>query len=71
MSRTIQNDMGFDSATLQTFLDQVNRIFSILQVMLSSIGLLALFVASIGIVNTMLSKCDQFRGLNTAYSPLF
>ena len=54
VSRTIQNDMGFDSATLQTFLDQVNRIFSILQVMLSSIGLLALFVASIGIVNTMI-----------------
>jgi ABC-type antimicrobial peptide transport system permease subunit len=54
VSRTIQDDMGFDSATLQTFLDQVNRIFSILQVMLSSIGLLALFVASIGIVNTMI-----------------
>ena len=54
VSKTIQGDMGFDSATLQTFLDQVNRIFSILQVMLSSIGLLALFVASIGIVNTMI-----------------
>lgn len=48
------SDMGFDSATLQTLLDQVNRIFSILQVMLSSIGLLALLVASIGIVNTMI-----------------
>ena len=46
--------MGFESDTLQTFLDEVNRIFSILQVMLSSIGLLALFVASIGIVNTMI-----------------
>ena len=54
VSRQIQSDLGFDSATLQTFLDQVNRIFSILQVMLSSIGLLALFVASIGIVNTMI-----------------
>jgi putative ABC transport system permease protein len=39
---------------LQTFLDQVNRIFTILQVMLSSVGLLALLVASIGIVNTMI-----------------
>ena len=47
-------DLGFDSATLQMLLDQVNRIFSIMQVMLSSIGLLALFVASIGIVNTMI-----------------
>jgi len=48
------SDMGLGSATLQTFLDQVNRIFSILQVMLSSVGLLALLVASIGIANTMI-----------------
>jgi len=47
-------DLGYQAATLQIILDQVNRIFSILQVMLSSIGLLALFVASIGIVNTMI-----------------
>jgi putative ABC transport system permease protein len=46
--------MGFETATLQTLLDQVNRIFSILQIMLSSVGLLALMVASIGIVNTMI-----------------
>jgi putative ABC transport system permease protein len=54
VSTQIQDNMGFTSSTLQTFLDQVNKIFSILQVMLSSIGLLALFVASIGIVNTMI-----------------
>ncbi len=48
------DSMGFDSATLQTFLDQANRIFTVLQVMLSSVGLLALLVASIGIVNTMI-----------------
>lgn len=48
------SDMGFRSATLQTFLDQANRIFAILQVMLSSVGLLALLVASIGIANTMI-----------------
>jgi putative ABC transport system permease protein len=48
------SDMGFRSSTLQGFLDQVNRIFSILQVMLSSVGLLALLVASIGIANTMI-----------------
>jgi ABC-type antimicrobial peptide transport system permease subunit len=47
-------DSGFSSATLQTFLDQVNRIFTVMQVMLSSVGLLALLVASIGIVNTMI-----------------
>jgi ABC-type antimicrobial peptide transport system permease subunit len=46
--------LGFGTATLQTVLDQVNRIFSILQVMLSSVGLLALLVASIGIINTMI-----------------
>jgi ABC-type antimicrobial peptide transport system permease subunit len=45
---------GFSGATLQVLLDQVNRIFAILQVMLSSVGLLALAVASIGIVNTMI-----------------
>jgi ABC-type antimicrobial peptide transport system permease subunit len=46
--------MGFESSTLQVFLDQVNRIFAILQTMLSSVGLLALLVASIGITNTMI-----------------
>jgi ABC-type antimicrobial peptide transport system permease subunit len=45
---------GFAGSTLQVLLDQVNRIFAILQVMLSSVGLLALAVASIGIVNTMI-----------------
>src|SRR5919197_5733414 len=35
-------DMGFRASTLQNFLDQVNRIFTVLQVMLSSVGLLAL-----------------------------
>jgi putative ABC transport system permease protein len=53
VAREVEN-RGFDSATLQTLLDQVNRIFAILQVMLSSVGLLALAVASIGIVNTMI-----------------
>lgn len=45
--------MGFRTTTLQILLDQVNRIFAILQTMLSSVGLLALLVASIGIINTM------------------
>lgn len=54
VSREIEDGMGFSAATLQNFLDQVSRIFTILQIMLSSVGLLALFVASIGIVNTMI-----------------
>jgi len=54
ISREVEDNMGFESSTLQTFLDQVNRIFAILQVMLSSVGLLALLVASIGIINTMI-----------------
>ena len=54
IAREVENEMGFSGSTLQTLLDQVNRIFAILQVMLSSVGLLALGVASIGIVNTMI-----------------
>jgi putative ABC transport system permease protein len=47
-------DRGFRAATLQVLLDQVNRIFLIVQTMLGSIGALALIVASIGIANTMI-----------------
>ncbi len=46
--------LGYQASTLQAFLDQVNRLFTIVEVMLSSIGLLALLVASIGIANTMI-----------------
>lgn len=60
------SDMGFRAATLQTFLDQVNRIFAILQVMLSSVGMLALVVASIGIANTMvMSIYERTREIGT------
>ena len=45
---------GFSAQTLQLLLDQVNRIFLIVETMLSSIGVLALVVASIGIANTMI-----------------
>ncbi len=46
--------LGFQSSTLQFLLDQVNRIFLIVETALSGIGLLALLVASIGITNTMI-----------------
>ncbi len=46
--------LGYQASTLQAFLDQANRLFTIVEVMLSSIGLLALLVASIGIANTMI-----------------
>jgi ABC-type lipoprotein release transport system permease subunit len=46
--------LGFQAQTLQLLLDQVNRIFLIVETMLSSIGILALVVASIGIANTMI-----------------
>jgi ABC-type lipoprotein release transport system permease subunit len=47
-------ERGFEVETLKTTLDTVNRAMAILQTMLSSIGGLALFVASIGIANTMI-----------------
>jgi ABC-type antimicrobial peptide transport system permease subunit len=46
--------LGYRAQTVQFFLDQINRIFTIIQVLLSSVGFLALLVASIGISNTMI-----------------
>jgi ABC-type antimicrobial peptide transport system permease subunit len=51
---TAVSALGYQASTLQAFLDQVNRLFTIVEVMLSSIGGLALLVASIGIANTMI-----------------
>ncbi len=44
---------GFEVESLETILDMVNKSMVILQTMLSSVGGLALLVASIGIANTM------------------
>ncbi len=44
----------FDVESLRTILDTVNKTMVVLQTMLSSIGGLALLVASIGIANTMI-----------------
>lgn len=47
-------DAGFQVQSLELILDAANRVFALINVMLSSIGGLALFVASLGIVNTMI-----------------
>jgi hypothetical protein len=44
---------GFEVESLKTTLDMANRAMAIMQTMLGSIGGLALFVAAIGIANTM------------------
>lgn len=45
---------GFRVQSLELILDQANRVFAVINVMLASVGGLALFVASLGIVNTMI-----------------
>ncbi|EFO81225.1 hypothetical protein OSCT_0886 [Oscillochloris trichoides DG-6] len=47
-------DAGFEVQSLELILDTANRVFALINVMLSSIGGLALFVASLGIINTMI-----------------
>jgi len=46
-------ERGFEVKSLKTTLSMVNKAMAILQTMLGSVGGLALFVASIGIANTM------------------
>ncbi|WP_129633060.1 ABC transporter permease [Candidatus Oscillochloris fontis] len=47
-------EAGFEVQSLELILDTANRVFALINVMLSSIGGLALFVASLGIINTMI-----------------
>ncbi len=47
-------ERGFEVMSLKTMLDMVNKTMVVVQTMLGSIGGLALFVASIGIANTMI-----------------
>jgi ABC-type antimicrobial peptide transport system permease subunit len=46
-------ERGFEVESLKTTLDTANKAMAIMQTMLGSIGGLALFVAAIGIANTM------------------
>jgi ABC-type antimicrobial peptide transport system permease subunit len=51
--RTFRSD-GYRVQSLELILEQANRVFAVINVMLASVGGLALFVASLGIVNTMI-----------------
>jgi putative ABC transport system permease protein len=51
--RTFRSD-GYQVQSLELILEQANRVFAVINVMLASVGGLALFVASLGIVNTMI-----------------
>jgi putative ABC transport system permease protein len=48
------DERGFEVESLKMLLDTTNKVMTILQTMLGSVGGLALFVASIGIANTMI-----------------
>jgi putative ABC transport system permease protein len=48
------DERGFEVESLKMVLDTTNKVMTILQTMLGSVGGLALFVASIGIANTMI-----------------
>jgi len=45
--------LGFETSSIKDTLDQINRVFLIIKIILGGFGMIALFVASIGIFNTM------------------
>lgn len=46
--------LGYGATTAQTMLDQINQILAVVGIVLATIGGISLFVATIGIVNTMI-----------------
>ena len=47
-------EMEFDAVTVDDLISMINTIFIVIQAVLAIFGLIALFVASIGIINTMI-----------------
>ena len=48
------NNLGFTTVTPSQILKEINTIFNIIQIGLSAFGIIALVVASIGIINTLM-----------------
>ena len=47
-------DLGFNAITPSEILDEINKVFNIIQIGLSAFGIIALVVAAIGIINTLM-----------------
>lgn len=45
--------MGFGVQSYQTIADQIKRLFQVFQALLACVGIIVLFVASLGVINTM------------------
>lgn len=52
-TRKAIESMGFPTTSVKDTVDQIDRVFKIIQSILGGFGMIALFVASIGIFNTM------------------
>ncbi|APV43889.1 ABC transport system permease [Dehalogenimonas formicexedens] len=51
--------LGFNALTADDILAEINRVFSVIQVGLSAFGIIALVVAAIGIINTLLMAIHE------------
>ncbi len=49
-------EMGFGTITLADYLDEMKRTFLLMDALLGAVGTIALFVAGLGIVNTMVTS---------------
>lgn len=52
-------EMGFSSTTPEEMLDSLNSIFNVIQIGLAAFGVIALIVASIGIINTLMMSIHE------------
>jgi putative ABC transport system permease protein len=51
--------LGFNALTSNDILAEINRVFSVIQIGLSAFGIIALVVAAIGIINTLLMAIHE------------